>query len=529
MTNKFILNFIIRERSTFETEEIKQMKILRNNLIALALMLGVVAIPNFAQTYRVNDRQVRTLLTRIEQRTNNFKSQLDRSLDRSSLNNTKSEDYINEIVANFENSADRMKSNFSNGNNINNDVNEVLSNARYIETVMRDYRFESSTQSTWNLLRTDLSQLARYYNVAWNWNSTNNNFPATSGLSGTYRLNVQQSDDLETIINRSLSNVSYNQREKMKTNLQRRLAVPEALAIERNNNMIALASSNAGKTSFEATGRATSERLSNGRTVYTTASLSGDRLVVNSDGDKVNAYYLAFEPYNNGQKLKVTRRLNLENRNQTITVVSVYDKTSTTAQWNIYNNNNSNDNNQNNANFYVPSGTRMTAVLNSNLSTKDAFEGQKFSMVVNQPAAYNGAVIEGTVDKVERSGRLTGNAKMNLNFETIRLRNGSTYRFEGLIDQITAQNGKTIQIDNEGEVQGSSQTNDTVVRGGVGAAIGAIIGGLTGGGKGAVIGAVIGGGAGTGSVLIQGRDNIELNSGTTFAITSSSPNRVSLR
>lgn len=513
------------------------MKILRNNFIALFVVLGMIVIPTFAQTYRVNDRQIRSLLVRIEQKTDTFKRNLDRAVDRSSLNNTSQENYINETVKNFESSTDRLRSNFQSGVNVSSEVSEVLNRAAFIEKVMRDNRFDYTTVNSWAMLRTDLTQLARYYRIAWNWNTAinNPNYPNnpnnTYGLTGTYRLNISQSENVDTAINRSLASISYNQRERTRENLQRRLAVPEYLTIERSGNTISLASSNADRTNFEANGRTNSEQLSNGKTLYTTASLSGDKLIVNTDGDKVNAYYLVFEPYNNGQKLRVTRRLNLENRNQTITVVSVYDKTSTVAQWNVYNNNNNypGNNNQNYGNFYIPNGTRISAVLNSNLSTKDAYEGQKFTMTVNQPSAYYGAIIEGTVDKIEKSGRLTGNAKMNLNFETIRLRNGQTYRFEGLIDGITADNGKTIQIDNEGQIKGSSQTTDTVVRGGVGAAIGAIIGGIAGGGKGAAIGAAIGGGAGTGSILIQGRDNIELNSGTTFNLTSSSPVRASLR
>ena len=44
--------------------------------------------------------------------------------------------------------------------------------------------------------------------------------------------------------------------------------------------------------------------------------------------------------------------------------------------------------------------------------------------------------------------------------------------------------------------------------------IGAIIGAISGGGKGAAIGAIIGAGAGAGSVYAQGRDDLELGTGT---------------
>jgi len=62
-----------------------------------------------------------------------------------------------------------------------------------------------------------------------------------------------------------------------------------------------------------------------------------------------------------------------------------------------------------------------------------------------------------------------------------------------------------------------------VTRGGIGAALGAIIGAIGGGGKGAAIGAAVGAGVGAGSVYVQGRDDLELRSGTEMTIRASAP------
>lgn len=502
------------------------MKILRLTLIAFALIFGMGVVPNFAQTYRANDRQIRNLLSRLEQRTDTFKYQVDRSLDNGGLNDSRSEDYINQIVGDFEASADRLDDDYAANYNITNQVREVLNRAALIENFMRDYRFNSQANSTWNLIKSDLNQLARYYNVSWNWNR--GYFPpnSTNALTGTYQLNSSRSDNVNIVIDRSLGNT--NNRERMRDNLQRRLAVPEFLAIERMSNSITLASTNAPRSTITADGRTTYDRLPNGRTINSRATLYGNRLEINTDGDRANAFYLSFEPINNGQQLRVTRRLNLERRNETITVISIYDRTSTVAQWDVFRNNNNNTGGfpNGNNNFYVPNGTRLTTILTTNLSTKNTVQGDRFVMEVTSPSAYQGARIEGTVDKVQRSGRLTGRAELNLNFETIRLRNGNTYRFEGLVNRITTLNGRNITIDNEEAIQGGSQTRDTAVRGGIGAVIGAIIGGIAGGGEGAAIGAVVGAGAGAGSVLIQGRDDLALENGTTFEITSSAPANV---
>jgi uncharacterized protein YcfJ len=104
--------------------------------------------------------------------------------------------------------------------------------------------------------------------------------------------------------------------------------------------------------------------------------------------------------------------------------------------------------------------------------------------------------------------------------------NGRTYRFAGIIESVTAANGDTVSVNNEGTVRDSSQTTQTATRAGIGAVLGAIIGAVAGGGKGAAIGAAVGGGAGAGSVLITGRDSIELGAGSVFNITASAPTTV---
>lgn len=73
-------------------------------------------------------------------------------------------------------------------------------------------------------------------------------------------------------------------------------------------------------------------------------------------------------------------------------------------------------------------------------------------------------------------------------------------------------------MDEEGRVESGSRTRDSQVRGGVGAAAGAIIGGIVGGGKGAIIGAVVGGAAGVGTVYVEGNKDLIFEPGTEMVI-----------
>lgn len=506
---------------------------IRNTFATLFMFLvtglGVTALAQ-NKPYRVSDKQVDQLLRRIENRSDNFKNRVDWSLDKSSLNGTRSEDYINEYVANFEEATNTLRARFNERRNVTDNVKEVLDSASYINRFLRDNRLGSKVENQWSSLRSDLNTLARYYNVTWRWDESFYGEPNyTSGrLTGTYRLNVSRSDNVEEVVDRELRNTNSGNRGSTRNNVVRRLSSPEMLAFERNGNNVTLASSNSGQVTLQADGRNHSETNDRGRTMTVNAKMSGDNLIINYTGDKMNDYYLSFDPTNNNQ-LRVTRRIYLEGQNRTITVSSTYDKTSDVAQWNgVYQGNQTNGSTQ--ATFVIPNGTRLIAVLNNDLTTKTTVKGEQFSMKVISPSEYNGAVIEGIVANVERSGRLRGRSQMQLDFDTIRLRDGRTYQFEGLIESVRTLEGDTIRIDNEGAVQeNDTQGTGTATRTGIGAAVGAIIGAIAGGGKGAAIGAVIGAGAGVGSVLIQGRDDLELRTGTELTISASSPRNIAVR
>ncbi len=116
---------------------------------------------------------------------------------------------------------------------------------------------------------------------------------------------------------------------------------------------------------------------------------------------------------------------------------------------------------------------------------------------------------------------------MTLNLNQIRLNDGQPFTFDGIIEGVRAANGENVSLDTEGVVrEDESQTERTIKRGAIGAAIGAIIGAIAEGRKGAAIGAVLGGGAGAGSVYVQGRNDIELMSGSVITIRAIAPRAI---
>jgi uncharacterized protein Yka (UPF0111/DUF47 family) len=151
--------------------------------------------------YRVNDNNVQTLIARLETRTDTFKREINNALDRSVLNNTRSEDSIVSYITEFENATDGLRQKFDSRRSVSSDVEEVLNRAYYIDSFMRDYRFTTSAESQWRLIRADLDTLSNYYNVAWNWNRQYSPPGAfDTRLTGTYRLNTSQSDNVIDIV-----------------------------------------------------------------------------------------------------------------------------------------------------------------------------------------------------------------------------------------------------------------------------------------------------------------------------------------
>src|SRR6266511_2387752 len=346
-------------------------------------------------------------------------------------------------------------------------------------------------------------------------------------LSGTWRLNAGRSDDPSVAAERATRNLDVNDRQRTRENLLRRLGAPEMLAIDRRWRTITMASSQAPQVTFEANGVETVETTRNGRERRTRVTLSGDRLSVRSLGDRGSDYEAVFEPLDGGRRLRVTRSLYTERLGQVVVARSVYDRVSEVAQLDLDRDPPRRDSSYDSpgrGGFIVPDGVLLSARLNQPLSTKNTREGDRFTLNVIERGQYRGAVIEGVVARSDRSGRVSGRADMTLDFERIRTRDGRTYKFAGTIDNVSLPSGERVRVDREGNVEeDKSQTSRTVTRSAIGGAIGAVIGAIAGGGKGAAIGAAVGVGAGAGSVFIEGRDDLELPSGSEIAVRASAP------
>ncbi|HEX5707645.1 MAG TPA: YMGG-like glycine zipper-containing protein [Pyrinomonadaceae bacterium] len=538
-----INDFMARNRLTNRAQT--DWTMLRNDLNALANAYSVVwrwdgttvGTPVVAgRAYRLTDRQVNTIITRIETNTDRFRASIDRGLDRSRYDGTRAEDNINNFIRDFEASTDQLRSRFNGNTSVDEDVVNVLQRAASIDRFMRDNRLPARAESDWTLVRNDLNALADAYAVSWNWNNvTYPTYPndgtsyASGGLNGTYRIDPARSDNARTVAQQATRNLPLSERQRVYDRVVARLESPQQLAIERRGRTVQIASSRAPQTTFEADGVERTEQLANGVTARVRANLVGETLEVRSTGFRENDFIVTFQPIDNGRRLRVTRQIFSERLGgQAVVVNDTYDKISESARFDIYTGTGTypgESSSVGSGDYVIRNGETLIATLDTELSTQNSTEGQRFTMTVRSPAQYEGAVIEGTVGAIDRSGRVTGRSELALNFDSIRLRDGRNYRFAGFIESVRTPSGETVSVDNEGTVRDDNQTNRTVQRSAIGSAVGAIIGAIAGGGKGAAIGAIIGAAGGAGSVYVQGRDDLELTTGTELTIRASAPNR----
>lgn len=551
----------------------------RNSFTAITIFAAfILGTAGIAGAQKRNERDVRDAVRSLNSKLDDFESNLRYQMQSSSTNNGRV-DNISDDIANLRDHVFDFQDNLDRKRENRDDVKAIIDVARPINDFLQANPQNRGVTDDWKGVQKQLDRLAANYGVTINGNSGQQdpqgvaNYPPYSqpvrtnnsnvGMSGTYNLDRARSESIDDIV--ADTNVANDQRQDLKDKLE----APEQIAIDIRGNQITLATTNASPVTFTADGREKTETSPTGKNVRQKATMNGQVLTVSSLGGETD-YTITFTSSNNGQVLKVSRRITTDYLNQTVFAESVYNKTDTVAKLgiptggNISNGNNGSVNNGNvdpnggysdndnsggvtnggsnngsnrgsnntgvprtvqikPGNYTVPNGITMTGVLENEINTKISQNNDRFRLTVQSPDEFRGATVEGYVSGINRSGKVTGRSNVTFNFEKITLRDGQTYDFAGTLRGITDATGKVIQVDNEGMVKGDNQTTQTAKRGGVGAGIGAVIGAIAGGGHGAVLGAIIGGGVGAGSVAVQGNSDVQLGKGSTITLQAAAP------
>ena len=152
---------------------------MKNNLLKICAVfmamftIMLLADTSDAQTRRgrrinISQQQMEQLLERIEERTDAFSNQLNKSLDRSRLDGGRTEDNITARARDLENATDELRREFdhndSRGEN-RPEARKVLNSATVINRIMIRRNFSRQAETTWVRLRAELNTLARIYGL----------------------------------------------------------------------------------------------------------------------------------------------------------------------------------------------------------------------------------------------------------------------------------------------------------------------------------------------------------------------------
>jgi hypothetical protein len=143
---------------------------LRSELGELAAGFNITWEKGHAIGAPVAPVDVKSLCQHIEDVADRYKEALDAALDKSKLNDTKAEDEINRYVKDFRDATNNLQDHY-NDDKAKDDAKEVLTRANKIDGFMHKHTdaIPQDVQTAWEVVRTDLDRLAKFYNVSWRW------------------------------------------------------------------------------------------------------------------------------------------------------------------------------------------------------------------------------------------------------------------------------------------------------------------------------------------------------------------------
>jgi len=137
--------------------------------MSVSMLLTLSTLTTLGQRTSVVRINAHQIIRNLETDTDTFTHSLDKALDHSPLDGTRSEDEINEYVKQFEHATDKLKDRAEDQKYAPSLAREVLVRGRSINTFMRKHQLGGNAENDWARVRNDLSQLALSYRINWRW------------------------------------------------------------------------------------------------------------------------------------------------------------------------------------------------------------------------------------------------------------------------------------------------------------------------------------------------------------------------
>ena len=156
-------------------------------------------------------------------------------------------------------------------------------------------------------------------------------------FSGTYRINVPESDKLYSVVKDATSSIPFGEQQRFFMDLSTRLTPPDIVALECSGSQVSVASSRAARLTYVADGRTRRERGASGNFVSSRIEMKNDTLAFVSTGSADDNVNVTFQSVDGGDRLRVTRRISAAQLSEPIVIRTVYDRIADRVDWGDFN------------------------------------------------------------------------------------------------------------------------------------------------------------------------------------------------
>ena len=194
IVNNFDVNEVLRRgmyldmfmlRHDFTPAAERDWLLVRTDLDRLARLFAVTWtwVPGSIQNSALNKSWTKQVIQRLEETTDQFRSSFDAGLDRSRIDGSSYEDFMNSVMAQFERSVDKLEGDANSSRQLDStDITLALTNAAAIDDFLRRYTLPDRTRRDWSRVKANLNDLAFINRVAWDWSRRSNVAPIVSSV-----------------------------------------------------------------------------------------------------------------------------------------------------------------------------------------------------------------------------------------------------------------------------------------------------------------------------------------------------------
>ena len=181
IVNNYDINEVLRrgmyldmfmQRHVFSPTAERDWLMVRSDLDRMARLFAVTWtwVPGSIQNSALNKSWTKQIIQRLEETTDQFRSSFDAGLDRSRIDGSSYEDFMNNVMAQFERTVDKLEDDANGAKQLDStDITLALTNAATIDDFLRRYTLPDRTRRDWARVKANLDDLAFINRVAWDW------------------------------------------------------------------------------------------------------------------------------------------------------------------------------------------------------------------------------------------------------------------------------------------------------------------------------------------------------------------------